>query len=94
MLSSAEVLQLLFALVGAIMSGLLIVIAFFLKRLAKNVELVPTLVANLENLDRRLMELVKKVEMLNDLRIEVATIKAKLASRIKHDKGNGVDTEA
>lgn len=89
-LTQSEIFQIIFGLVGSIMSALLLGNLFFLKKLVHKVDLIDSLVANIGILAKQLDSLCGKVEMLSDVRIEIAALKARFlhSMRTRHG-GNG-----
>jgi hypothetical protein len=75
-----QVLEWLLGISGSIISFLLLGNIFFLKKLIQKVDLIDPLVVNITNLAKRLDELCGRVDLINDLRIEVASLRAKLGT--------------
>jgi hypothetical protein len=82
-LTPSEFFQVVFGLVSSLISLLLLGNLFFLKKLIHKVDQIDSLTATIAVLAKRLDDLCGRIELLNDLRIEVATLKARFYAAIK-----------
>lgn len=82
-LTPSEFFQIVFSLVSSLISVLLLGNLFFLKKLIHKVDQIDSLTSNIAILAKRLDDLCGRIEMLNDLRIEVATLKARFFAALK-----------
>jgi hypothetical protein len=69
-----------FGLVSAVFSLLLLGNLWFIRKLISKVDLIDPLIANMTSLTKRLDEICGRVEIINELRVEIAAIKARFSA--------------
>lgn len=72
-----QVVEWLFGVCFGIISLLLFGNLFFLRKLIEKVDLIDPLVANMTNLTERLNEICGRIDLINDLRVEIAELRAR-----------------
>lgn len=87
-LPTTQVLEWLFGISGAIISFLLLGNIFFLKKLIEKVDLIDPLVEKITSLTKRLDELCGRIDIINDLRVEMAAVKERFRALEERTKGD------